>query len=177
MRQAADIYRKSGDRAKEGIAHSNRAQNLVKLGRHNEARQELDSAIACKRDYSHTVEPWHTWATLEDLERATGHPEAGRAARQQAIATYLAYRRDGGSSHSGVIWVYAAAAQAIKQNQQDELARRLNELLGPDTPPSNAAAARAVLAILAGERDPAVADHPDIDPINAAELLLLLETL
>ena len=37
--------------------------------------------------------------------------------------------------------------------------------------------ARALQAILAGQRDPTLADDPDVDLIDAAELLLLLETL
>jgi hypothetical protein len=67
--------------------------------------------------------------------------------------------------------------RVISQNQQDELAWTLREVVGPDTPRQLAAVARALQAILAGQRDPTLADDPDVDPIDAAELLLLLETL
>jgi tetratricopeptide (TPR) repeat protein len=177
LRQAVDIAVRSGDRASEGKWRGNLAGTLLDLRRYDEARQELRRAIDCDEEYGHATQPWYNWAILEDLERSTGHTDAASTARQQAIATYLASRRDGGRSHAYLIQGYAAAAQAISQNQQDELIREINEALAPDTPPWYAAPVRALQAILGGQRDPTLADDPEIPPIDAAELLLLLETL
>ena len=177
LRQAAEISVRTGDRAKEGLRRTNLAQTLLDLRRYDEARQELQRAIVCKEDYGHAAETWRTWAILEEVERATGQPDAARAARQQAIAAYLSYRRDGGSSQSPLIQIYAAAAQAIGNNQRAELTRELNEFLGPDSPPRLAVPIRALQTILAGQRDPDLADDPAIHPIEAAELLLLRDRL
>ena len=46
--QAAEIYRELDDRASEGRVRDNAANNLLRLGRHDEARWELDRAIECK---------------------------------------------------------------------------------------------------------------------------------
>jgi tetratricopeptide (TPR) repeat protein len=175
--QAADICTRSEDRAGEGKVRSNLAANLVELRRYEQARQELHRAIECKRGYGHAAEPWNTWSILADLETATEHHDDARFARQQAVATYLDYRRDGGHSHSNLIRVYTATVQAIKENQQDDLARELDNWLEADSSPWLTARIRAVQAILAGERDASLADHPDINPINAAELLLVLQAL
>jgi tetratricopeptide (TPR) repeat protein len=177
LRQAAEIYTRSEDRLKEGIARSNLAKRLLELRRYDEARQELQRAIACKRDYGHAGQPWDTWAILANLEVAIEQPDAAHEARQQAIATYLAYRSDGGISQSDLMQFYPAVAQAISQNQQAELTRHLNKSFGPDAAPRHTAVVRSLKATLAGERDPTLADNPDIQPIDAAELRLLLEAL
>jgi tetratricopeptide (TPR) repeat protein len=176
-RQATDIWIRVQDRAAEGRARNNLAIGLLALGRHDEARQELQRALDCLPDYGHAVQPWKAWTILANLETATGHPDAAHAAHQQAITTYLAYRRDGGQSTSNLIDIFSAATQAIVASRPGELARELDQLIGPDTPPQPAAALRAVLAVLAGTRDPTLADDPDLHPIAAAELLLLLDIL
>jgi tetratricopeptide (TPR) repeat protein len=177
FRQSAEIATRSGDRLNEGRARRNLAVASLALGRNDDARSELQRAIVCNQEYSHSAEPWWTWVTVEDLERKTGHPDAAHAARQQAIATYLAYRHDGGTSHSTLAELFTAAEQAIGQIQHDELARELAELLEPDTPPRLAAVVRCLQAIFAGERDPAITERADLHPVDAAELLFLLETL
>ena len=166
-----------GDLAKEGKDRSNLADTLIKLRRYDEARQELQRAIECKKPYGHAAKPWKTWSILEDLERATGHPEAAQAARRQAMETYVAYRRAGGESQSNQIQYFEGVAQAIQQNAEAEAARQLNQLLEPGNQPHFTALIRQLLAVLAGERDPALADDPELDYGNAAELQLLLEAL
>jgi tetratricopeptide (TPR) repeat protein len=176
-RQAAEVYVRLQDLAHEGVVRSNLADKLIKLRRYDEARQELQRAIECKKPYGHTAEPWKTWSILEDLERATGRAEAAQVARQQAIATYLAYRRAGGVSQSPVARLYDLVAQAIQQNGEAEAAQQLSQLLEPDDPPQFTTLIRQLQAVLAGGRDPALAADPELDYGNAAELQLLLEAL
>jgi len=176
-RQAAEVYVHLKDLANEGRARNNLADTLIKLRRYDEARQELQRAIECKKPYGHAAEPWKTWAILEDLERATGHAEAAQAARRQAMETYLAYRRAGGVSQSNQAQYFEGVAQAIQQNAEAEATRQLNQLLEPDDPPQFTALIRQLQAVLAGDRDPALAADPELDIWNAAELQLLLEAL
>ncbi len=97
-RQAADIYVTLSDLMHEGAARNNLAGTLMTLQRYDEARQELQRAIECKKPFGHAAEPWKTWALLHDLEQATGNAPAAADAWQQAVQCYLAYRRDGGES-------------------------------------------------------------------------------
>jgi tetratricopeptide (TPR) repeat protein len=176
-RQAADAHMRLKNLAHEGGSRSNLAAVLIKLHRYDEARQELQRAIECKRPYGHAAGLWSTWSNLENLERATGHAEAAQAARRQAIEAYLAYRRAGGVSQSNQARYFEGVTQAIQQNAEAEAAQQLNELLRPDHPPFFTALIRQLQAVLAGDRDPALAADPELDYTNAAELRLLLEGL
>ena len=100
FRQAADKYVEIRDAAKEGHARNNLAIRLHKLHRLDEARQEIHRAIECKAQFGHTAEPWKTWSILADIETDAGNPTAAAEAKSKAIASYLAYRRDGGENHT-----------------------------------------------------------------------------
>src|SRR5262249_34274765 len=150
---------------------------LIKLHRYADARQELQRAIACKRPYGHAAEPWKAWGILENLERATDHAEAAQAARRQAIETYLAYRRAGGASQSNQEQLFILVGQAIQQNSESEAQQQLNALLEPGDPPTFTALIRQLQRVLAGDRNPALAEDPDLSYTSAAELQLLLESL
>jgi tetratricopeptide (TPR) repeat protein len=173
-RQAAEVYVRAQDFAHEGVVRNNLAGTLIKLGRYDEARREVQRAVECKGTYGHAAEHWKTWSILEDLERATGHAEAAQAARRQAMETYLAYRRARGVSQSHQAQLFSLVAQAIQQNAETEAAQQLNRL---DVPPHFTALIRQLQAVLAGDRDPALAADPELSFWNAAELQLLLEEL
>jgi tetratricopeptide (TPR) repeat protein len=176
-RQAADVYVGLGNLIGEGRARNNLANTLVKLSRYDEARRELQRAIECKQPYGHVATLWTTWQLLYNLELTTGHPQAAFEARQQAIATYLAYRRDGGESQNpGAQWC-GATLQAIQHNQVDNALKQLSQLLTSDSPDWVKALIPKLQAILGGARDPALADDPALDYDDAAEVLLLLERL
>jgi tetratricopeptide (TPR) repeat protein len=176
-RQAAEVHVHLKNLANEGRTRNNLADTLIKLRRYDEARQELQRAIECKKPLGHSAELWKTWAILENLERATGHAEAVQAARRQAIEAYLAYRRAGGVSQSNQSQLVVLVAQVIQQNTEAEAAQQLNQLLEPDDPPTFTALIRQLQAVLAGARDPALADDPELYYRDAAELQLLLEGL
>jgi len=177
FRQAADIDVRSGNMVGEGRKRYNLAHTLLMLRRYDEARQELQRAIECEKPYGHAAEPWKAWTILEDLERATGNADEAQAARNRAIETYLAYRRAGGHSQSNQIQLFSLIAQATHQNTQNQVARQLNNLLEPDAPPWFTALVQQLQSILAGDHDPTHAADTRLDYMDAAELLLLLETL
>ncbi len=177
-RQAAEVHVRLKDLASEGKDRNNLADTLIRLGRYDEARQELQRAIECNEPYGHAAEPWKTSAILEDLERATGHAEAAQGARQQAIRTYLAYRRAGGVSQSNRARLFDLVAEAIQQNAPDGARELLSQAASrPDTPPFGRALVAKLQSILAGDRNPTLASDPELDYGSAAELQLLLESL
>lgn len=175
-KQAAERYAQVGDKRYEGVTRSNIADSLIPLQRYDEARRELQQAIVCKKDGGHSAEPWKTWNILSELEQAMNNPTAAHAAKQQAIQSYLAYLRDGNENRSGspVPQFCSGTLQAIQENN---IAAAEQELLNlPDQGYFNPVIAK-LIAILQGERNPSLADDPELDFISAAELLLMLDAL
>ncbi len=174
--QAADIYAQLGDNCYEGVTRSNSADSLIPLQRYDEARVELQRAIICKQDGGHSAEPWKTWNILSELEQAVNNPTAAHAAKQQAIHSYLAYRRDGNDNSSGspVPQFCSGTLRAIQENNSAVAEQELLNL--PDQGYFNPVIAK-LIALLRGERNPNLADDPELDFISAAELLLMLDAL
>lgn len=175
-KQAAEVFQHLNDLQKEGITRSNAASELIQLNRYDEARRELVRAIECDQPFGHAAEPWKTFAILSDLERAVGNQPAATEARNRAMQAYLAYRRAGGESQSPGGRLCALVRQAIAQGQADAAAGQLQaRLQQPNLPDQLKALIPALQAILAGSRDPALADDPNLDYRDAAELLLLVQ--
>jgi tetratricopeptide (TPR) repeat protein len=165
-RQAAEVFFEMGDLRNEGVARSNIADELSKLKRYDEVRVELERAIECKKPFGHVAEPWTTFAILSDLEGKVGNETAARQARNQAIQAYLAYRRAGGESQSK-----AGRLCSLVSEHLTELSRHTN------LPQRLRALVQAVEAVLAGSRDFRLSDDPNLSYIDAAEILLLIESL
>jgi tetratricopeptide (TPR) repeat protein len=175
--QAADIYVGLRDLFREGQTRSNLAATLIQLQRYDNARQELLRAIETMQPYGHAAEPWEIWMTLHGLELATNNVEAAVEARGRAIEAYLAYRRAGGENRNPGAQLCAQVFQAIQSVRTAEVEQRLTESLDSDVPPWAQALFPKLIAILQGDRDPALADDPSLDYDDAAELILLLEAL
>jgi tetratricopeptide (TPR) repeat protein len=177
FRQAIDIIAKLQNQSHEGMVRCTLADALLKLQHYDKARRELLRAIECIQPYGHAAEPWNAWNTLHNLEKATGNAQAAAQARQQAISSYLAYRSDGGQSNQPGAELGMMTAQAITRGDTTKIEPFLAELLGKDFPPSFKLMIFKLQSILRGERDPALADDPNLEYEDAAELLLLLEAL
>ena len=177
-RQAAAIRAKLKDRAAEGTSRNNGAIALVALHRYDEARNEIERAIECKRGLGHAVTPWTTFAILGKLETAVGNGRAAAEARQKAIDAYLAYRRDGGQNLFGGGRIFEMVRDAVAQGQIQAASQALDQLSAdPDIPEYMKALIRALQAILADSRDAALAADPKLNYQDADELRLLLEEL
>jgi len=169
-RQAADIYAELKNLKNEGSARNNLANTLIKLHRYDEARRELQQVIECDKPFGHAAEPWTAWDNLYDLEQATKHPQAAAKARQKAIDSFMAYRRDGGENHNPVGKLCAFMAQAMRDGKTEEMQEALIERANWKIVPK-------LQAILNGDRNPTLADDPDLSYSMVVELRLLLESL
>ena len=181
-REAAIIYADPavGDLLGEGRLHTNGAGSLRQLGRLDEARSEVEQAIVCKQPFGHAAQPWKTFAILSDIERDAGRLAAALEARRRAIQAYLAYRRDGGESQTGGMTAQLCEALlgAVQSGQVESYLPILDQLQArADKPAYLAPVLTALRAVLAGTRDPALADDPALDYDDAAEILMLLERL
>jgi tetratricopeptide (TPR) repeat protein len=192
-RQAAEIAVEQNNLIREGMGRSNLADILIKLDHLDQARTELERAIDCKKPFGHAAEFWTTRDILHKLEQADGNPGPAAAAREQAIAAYAAYRRDGGENQSGSATpkLCDQVAEAIATDATapiddgdpvPPITRALAELaVDPDLPAHLQALIPKLQAILeqgrAAGQPPGLADDPALDYDDAAELRLLLERL
>ncbi|WP_251971128.1 CHAT domain-containing tetratricopeptide repeat protein [Sphaerotilus microaerophilus] len=176
FRQAADHFK--DDRAKEGVTRNNLAETLRKLGQRDKARQEIERAIVCKQGLGHAVEPWKTWAILSDIETDAGRLPEAQQARQQAIKAYRAYRRDGGENQDSVGQLCDAICQEVQAGKTAEVREQLRQLeAAPGLPDQLRPLLPVLEAIVAGNRDPALAEAPEFSYDTAAEVLWLIERL
>ncbi|HKQ72720.1 MAG TPA: hypothetical protein VJ810_03260, partial [Blastocatellia bacterium] len=165
------------DRCAEGLSRNNLAYSLMKLQRYEEARQEVNRALECKRSCGEASQIWTTWTILHNLEQATGNLQAAADARQQAIQSYLAYRRAGGQSLEESAQRCELVFQAIEGEETAVLEQVLLELTDDDVQPPIRTLIPKLQAILRGDRDPALADDQRLNFDDAVELQLLLERL
>jgi tetratricopeptide (TPR) repeat protein len=176
-RQAADKFVEGGDVASEGFARNNLADTLRKLRRLDEARQEILRVIDCDAQFGHASKPWKSWAILAAIETDTGNPAAAAEAKRKAISCYLAYRRDGGENHNPAGRISLAVTQALRGGDPAQAANLLQQLAAALDDMALLPFIGALQAVVAGSRDPALADQPELDYTMAAEILLLIETL
>jgi tetratricopeptide (TPR) repeat protein len=175
--RAADNYVQIGDTANEGHTRSNLAGTLRKLHRFDEARQEIRRAIECKAQFGHASESWNSWYNLAAIETDAGNAAAAAEAKGKAIACYLAYRRDGGENHNPDGRISLAVTQALRDGDPAQAANLLQQLAADPEAAELLPFIGALQAVVAGSRDPALADQPELDFTMAAEILLLIESL
>jgi hypothetical protein len=106
-----------------------------------------------------------------------GNAQAAVQARQQAVRCFMDYRLAGGENNSSGARFCALVAQAIEQSQIDQAEQELAQLLSSGVPAWANAMIQTLQAILKGNRDPALADDPNLDYDDAVELQLLLARL
>ncbi|MCX6583572.1 MAG: tetratricopeptide repeat protein [Candidatus Aminicenantes bacterium] len=185
LEEAVIFYRQAADKTiemkyleKEGLIRSNLANTLIRLKRNEEARTEIIRAIECRKNYGPAAQLWVSYNILCDLERAEGNLQKAQEAREKATELFLAYRRDGGENYSGTGRLCLAVGQALKANQTTEMAAVLEELLNdPEIDDFMRALIPKLQAILAGSRDPELANNLNLDYDDAVEVILLLEDL
>jgi tetratricopeptide (TPR) repeat protein len=176
LNQAADKYVEIGDTASEGKVRNNVAIRLRKLRRLDEARQEIRRAIECKEGLGHVGTPWNAWSVLADIETDAGNPAAAAEANGKAIASYLSYRRDGGENHTTPGRLFHAVTQALRAGQRAKAGQNIAEYR-ERWKDYKIPEAEALEAIIAGSRDPTLADSPELHHTMVAEILFLIETL
>jgi tetratricopeptide (TPR) repeat protein len=174
---AAENYVQIGDTASEGHTRSLLANTLRKLHRFDEARQEIRRAIECNAQFGHASEPWKSWSILDGIQTDTGNAAAAAEAKGKAIACYLAYRRDGGENHNLAGRLSLAVTQALRDGNPAQAATLLQQRAANPEAAELLPFIGALQAVVAGSRDPALADQPELNYTMAAEILLLIETL
>jgi tetratricopeptide (TPR) repeat protein len=176
-RQAAKKFVEGRDVASEGSALNNLADTLRRLRRLDEARQEIRRAIECKAQFGHASEPWNSWDILAAIETDAGNATAAAEAQGKAISCYLAYRRDGGENHYPAGRISLAVTQALRSGEPAQAATLLQQRAADPEAAELLPLISALQAVVAGSRDPVLADQPELDYTMAAEILLLIESL
>jgi tetratricopeptide (TPR) repeat protein len=153
-----------GDLKNEGTDRNNIAYTLFQLQRYDEARREIQRAIKCCQPFGVAVEIYKSFDILHDIETATDNLAAARAAWQQARDAYLAYRQQGGYAQAYGGKLVDHVLGLLAQQQVNEVQSLLAELTNdPETPESGKLLIQAMVAILNGSRDKALADDAALD--------------
>jgi tetratricopeptide (TPR) repeat protein len=176
FRQSAEKYTEIDDMANEGRVRGNLTITLIMLKRYGEARQEIQRAIECFKPYGHNVEPWRAWDKLRDIELADGNQDAAARAREQAIQSYLACRRDGGEDQSPGARLCGLFVEAMEKQKPEEVKKQLDEVAtDSNIPASGKLLVSKLQDILTGSREVGLASDAGLDYTDAAEILFLLE--
>jgi tetratricopeptide (TPR) repeat protein len=176
-RRAAEIHVNLRDLRWEGVDRSNLADTLIKLQRYDEARHEIRKAIECNSQLGAAAVPWKSWNILYNLESATGQIDAATEARRKAITSYAAYREQGGESQSSYYHFFTATYHAIRSGETVIALEQLKANLTPDAPQYYKSIIQKLLVVLEGQRDPNLAEDPNLDYDDVVELRLLLKQL
>lgn len=177
-RQAADIFIELGDVRYEGQSRSNIAKTLIKINDYGEARYEIQLAIKCFKSLGLGAQPWKALDVLHQIESAAGNPSAAQEAWQQARTAYLAYRRQGGYAQYGGGKLTDHLLGLIAQQKTKEIEPLLNQLANdPQASNSLKKLMEVIVTILNDARDPALADDPELDYADAAEVLFFMERI
>jgi len=179
-RKAVSLYETLGDTASASRFQHNLGITLHKLGRLDEARVTLKAALAIKTRLGHGAAPWKTWQALLNVERNAGKTQAAAEARAQAMKTYRAYRDGGGEAMDVTTRLVVDVGKRLKEQGIEAATARMQELHAANaanTLPAAQAILRALDAIVAGNRDLALANDPALDAEDAVELQLLLAQL
>jgi tetratricopeptide (TPR) repeat protein len=177
FRKAVDMYVEVGDVAGEGRNRNNLAWRLRKLRRLAEARQEIRRALECKAQFGHSLQPWTSWSILADIETDAGNEVAAAEAKQNAVAFYLAYRRDRGENHTTAGRLTHAVTESLLAGGPGAATSLLQEHLPRAEAAGLGAFIRALQAIVNGSRDRTLAASQEFDFSITAEILFLIETL
>lgn len=172
--QAVDKYVELQNLKEEGKSRVILADTFMDLEEYDEARPQLQRAIECYKPYGYVAEPWTVWETLHDLEKIIHDPQATAYAHQQAIESFLAYRRDGGENHSKLGRLCSFTAHAIEEGKIDDVEEALAE--GAKYQEWQPVISK-LQAIVHGDKNPTLTDDPDLDYDDVVELKLLLERL
>ena len=176
-RQAADKYVGIRDTVGEGRQRANLAVSLRGLGRLDDARQEIRRAVECDAPFGHAAEPWVSWGVLAEIETDAGDAAASVEAKRRAVEGYLAYRRAGDENHYSEGRICLSVTRSLLDGDSTAPASVLHRLAADRDAAWLLPFIRALEAIVAGSRDRALADAPDLSYDMAAEILFLIETL
>jgi hypothetical protein len=103
---------------------------------------------------------------------------AAADAKRQAIASFLAYRRDGGENYDDEGRLSLEVTEYLRAGNNAAAASLLQEqAAAPDLPDDARAFINALQAIVAGSRDRTLADAPDLNYGMVVEILLLIDRL
>lgn len=174
LRQAVDKFMETNDLLNESQNRSNLAIALLKLQRWDEAREEIQRALQGATQFGHDAVSWTMWGVLAKIEAAADNTSVAAEARRNAIFAYLAYRRDGGENHYPDGRIAMAVTRAWRVGGPVQAAAVLRQAAAGT---AHAPFVQALQQIVAGQRDPAIADDPALGYTMAAEILLLLERL
>ena len=177
FRKSIDTYEAIKKPLLESFARDNLAILLFYNGEYHQARVELNKAIICKTDFGSASKPWVTWNLLSRLDRIEADTAGANITRQKALDTFLLFRKEGGENNNIVGRLALDVGYAINQGNTAEAEQVIEELLEQDGWQEAKKFLHTLLAIIVGGRSLALTEDKGLYFEEAAELILLLESL
>jgi hypothetical protein len=134
-------------------------------------------SFECGSRLGDIAEPWKSWEILSEIEAQAGNAAAASEARQKAISSFLSFRRAGGEDHYGPGRLGMDIARYLCDDDKAGATAHLYRVANEPTAAYLRPFIHALHAIVAGSREPALADTPGFRYTMATAILLLLETL
>jgi tetratricopeptide (TPR) repeat protein len=177
FQRSADLYQEVGDSWGVGREYNNLAETLRILNRLDEARDAITKTIYCDKEFGHAALPWTAWIILARIEFDAGNSTAAHEARNQAKLAYLSYRQAGGENPDPSGQLALAVQQAFDSNSLPDAICLLQQLSEDSSFKTMLPFVRAIQQICGGSRNRSLADNPNLSYDEAAEVLLLIESL
>ncbi len=178
LEQSVREYEKNNDTGNHGLALSNLARTVYKLGDYSSARKHALNALELTKSFGDAATPWKAWSVLKEIEVADHCLPEAEFARLKAIESYLAFRRRGGENESDGAMICNLAERMIKDGKIDGLLILLQNLRkNANWQAQGLPMLDTLEAIAIGNRAPTLADNPTLSCYQAVEIILLLEKL
>jgi tetratricopeptide (TPR) repeat protein len=175
--RSADLYEEIGDYWGVGREYNNLAETFRLLHRLDEARNAIIKTINCDKEFGHTALPWTAWIILSKIEFDAGNIDAALEARNKAKSAYLLYRRNGGENTDPSGQLVLAVQQAFESNTLPDAVFLLQHIAEDPSLEAMLPFVRTIQKILGGSRNRSLADNPNLSYDEAAEVLLLIESV
>jgi hypothetical protein len=143
----------------------------------DEARNAINKTIECDKEFGDTALPWTAWIILSRIEFDAGNSIAAHEARSKAMSSYLSYRRNGGENIDPSGQLALIIQQSFASNTLPDAVSLLQQLAEDPSFKPMYPFVRALRQICAGSRSRSLADSPNLSYDEAAEVLLLIDSL
>jgi len=178
LQEASELFAVIGVEYQVSISLSVLAVALQGLRRFEDALKVLRRAAAV--DAHLGVSTWGRWSSIAEVAQQAGHPKEAAEARAKAMSLYRVSRVAGDAPEAGIAHLLHESGALLREHGLEAARKAWNEGLPADQTQRSTADLAAIAAferILAGDRNPDLANDPALHPVVAVELALLLDSL
>jgi len=177
-KRAVELCELAGDAVGKGKKLCNLSDTLNRLKNYDEAKQSIYQALSCVEGHGAPAEPWRCWDVLARIETAIGNIAEAGIARTKAIEMFIDFRKAGGENNTSHGILLREIEEAVaKEYNLAGIRDRLHNLINDPCWSESSTFINSLHEICNGEQARKLAEDPRLTYIEAAEILLLIETI